>query len=197
MASMWPFRRSTDGKKAQSGQPSELRIATSGSFSIRATIESLRVDGAGSYAQPGRARAALFVPTTVTTVQFHGDGTKKPGANSRSSCVHVLQMFTAAETASILADAMRIGTTIGWSDRGVSLPTQDVLVSQHPLCHWSAEHSLARSMAIQPRVTRVHSCRLAGTKLGQGVSGSGSQSHSRAAASVCAAGVPAPERRVR
>ena len=114
MASIWPFRRSTDGKKAQSGQPSELRIATSGSFSIRATIESLRVDGAGSYAQPGRARAALFVPTTVTTVQFHGDGSKKPGANSRSSCVHVLQMFTAAETASILDDAKRIGTTIGW-----------------------------------------------------------------------------------
>jgi len=133
MASLWPFRRSTaEGKKAQTQQPSELRIATSGSFSIRATIECLRVDGAGSYAQPGRVRAALFVPSTVTTVQFHGDGQKKPGANARSSCVHVLQMFTAAETANILDDAKRIGTAIGWSDRGVSLPTQDVLVQNLP-----------------------------------------------------------------
>ena len=115
MALMWPFRRSNDGgKKAQSSQPSELRIATSGSFSIRATIECLRVDGAGSYAQPGRVRAALFVPSTVTTVQFHADGSKKPGANARSSCVHVLQMFTATETAQILDDAKRIGTSIGW-----------------------------------------------------------------------------------
>jgi len=129
MASLWPFRRSNpEGKKAQVGQPSELRIATSGSFSIRATIECLRVDGAGSYAQPGRVRAALFVPSTVTTVQFHGDGCKKPGPNARSSCVHVLQMFTPGETSTILDDAKRIGTAIGWSDRGVSLPTQDVLV---------------------------------------------------------------------
>lgn len=122
----WPFKR--DAKKEKLPPPSELRIATSGSFSIRAGIENLRVDGAGSYSQPGRVRAALFVPSTTTTVQFHGDGTKRLGANARSSCVHVLQMFTPEETASILDDAKRIGGTIGWSDRGVSLPTQDVLV---------------------------------------------------------------------
>ena len=101
MASLWPFRRSGDGKKSQSQQPSELRIATSGSFSIRASVETLKVDGAGSYSQQGRVRAALFVPSTVTTVQFHGEGSKKPTANARSSCVHVLQMFSAEETAQI------------------------------------------------------------------------------------------------
>ena len=111
---IWPFRRLADGKKAGSSQPSELRIATSGSFSIRASIENLKVDGAGSYSNPGRVRAALFVPSTVTTVQFHGDANKKPGPNARSQCVHVLQMFTAGETKSILDDALRIGTTIGW-----------------------------------------------------------------------------------
>ena len=121
MASLWPFRRISDGKKAQHGQPSELRIATSGSFSIRASIECLRVDGAGTYAQPGRVRAALFVPSAATTVQFHGDGSsKKTGANARSSCVHVLQMFTQAETASILDDVKRIGTTIGWCGAGTA-----------------------------------------------------------------------------
>ena len=122
MSLIWPFRKTDTSKKAQSSQPSELRIATSGSFSIRATIEQLRVDGAGSYAQPGRVRAALFVPSTVTTVQFHGDGQKKPtSANARSSCVHVLQMFTAAETANILDDAKRIGTAIGWCARAAPL----------------------------------------------------------------------------
>jgi hypothetical protein len=126
-ASLWK-RAGGDGKKEKLPQPSELRIATSGSFSIRASIENLRVEGAGSYSQPGKVRAALFVPSTTTTVQFHGDGTKKLGPNARSSCVHVLQMFTPAETASILDDARRIGGSIGWSDRGVSLPTQDVLV---------------------------------------------------------------------
>jgi len=128
MSVLWPFRRSAEKKDVKERQPSELRIATSGSFSIRATVEQLKVDGAGSYAQPGKVRAALFVPSTVTTVQFHGDGQKRPGANARSSCVHVVQMFSQAETANILADAMRIGGSIGWSDRGVSLPTQDVLV---------------------------------------------------------------------
>ena len=114
MSVLWPFRRSTEAKKDKERLPSELRIATSGSFSIRATVETLKVDGAGSYAQPGKVRAALFVPTTVTTVQFYGDGQKRPGANARSSCVHVLQMFTQAETASILDDAKRIGGSIGW-----------------------------------------------------------------------------------
>ena len=37
-------------------------------------------------------------------------------------------MFSAEETQNILDDAQRIGASIGWSDRGVSLPTQDVLV---------------------------------------------------------------------
>jgi len=121
------WRRKEDSKKDRQ-QPSELRIATSGSFSIRATIEGLRVDGAGSYSQGGRVRAALFVPSTCTTVQFHGDNVKKPANNARASCVHVLQMFDPVETALILQDAQRIGAAIGWSDRGVSLPTQDVLV---------------------------------------------------------------------
>jgi len=130
IASFWPFRRRYDSKKVQSQHPVELRVATSGSFSIRATVEVLaRVDGAStSCSQTGRVRAALFVPSTITTVQFHGDNIKKPSANARSSCVHVLQMFTPAETAQVLQDAQRIGTAIGWSDRGVSLPTQDVLV---------------------------------------------------------------------
>lgn len=114
MSVFWPFRRSAEKKDVKERQPSELRIATSGSFSIRATVEQLKVDGAGSYAQPGKVRAALFVPSTVTTVQFHGDGQKRPGANARSSCVHVVQMFSQAETANILADAMRIGGSIGW-----------------------------------------------------------------------------------
>ena len=121
------IQQRANGKKKADSHTTELRIATSGSFSIRASIESLRVEGASSYTQP-RVRAALLVPSTVTTVQFFGDGCKKPGPNTRSSCVHVLQMFTPAETHSILSDAMNIGTCMGWSDRGVSLPTQDVLV---------------------------------------------------------------------
>jgi len=128
MSLWWSWRRKQDDGKKDKQQPTELRIATSGSFSIRAMIETLRVDGAGSYSQAGRVRAALFVPSTCTTVQFHGDNVKKPSSNARSSCVHALQMFTPAETASILEDAIRIGASIGWSDRGVSLPTQDVLV---------------------------------------------------------------------
>jgi len=131
LVNFWPFRRREDSKKAQQAPPSELRIATSGSFSIRASVEVLaRVDGAGSTScsQASRMRAALFVPSTMTTVQFHGDNIKKPSASARSSCVHVLQMLTPSETAQVLNDAMRIGTAIGWSDRGVSLPTQDVLV---------------------------------------------------------------------
>jgi len=127
---IWPFRRSSDGKRNGQNPPlvKELRIATSGSYSIKASIEALRVDGAGSYAQGGRVRAALFSPLGLTTVQFHADGHKKPGVSARASCVHVVQLFTAAETSTLLDDAKRIGGSIGWSDRGVSLPTQDVLV---------------------------------------------------------------------
>jgi len=126
---IWPFRRHSDGRKNQNPPlVKELRIATSGSYSIKASIEALRVDGAGSYSQGGRVRAALFSPMGLTTVQFHADGHKKPGVSARASCVHVVQLFTHSEAASILDDAKRIGAAIGWSDRGVSLPTQDVLV---------------------------------------------------------------------
>lgn len=128
--SLWPFRRGSDAKRHDSSTSAaqELRIATSGSNSVRATIETLRVDGAGSYSQSGRVRAALFVPSTSTTIQFHAESHKKPGSNARASCVHALQMFSPQETSLILDDAKRIGSSIGWSDRGVSLPTQDVLV---------------------------------------------------------------------
>ena len=111
MASFWPWRRS-DAAKKQEKLPSELRIATSGSFNIRTPVESLKVDGAGSYTNPGRVRAALLTPSCCTTVQFNGDH-KKSSASPRS-CVHVLQMFTQAETAQILDDAKRIGNAIGW-----------------------------------------------------------------------------------
>ena len=111
MASFWPWRR-LDGTKRQDRLPSELRIATSGSFNIRAPVETLKVDGAGSYTNPGRVRAALLVPSCCTTVQFHGDH-KKPSTAARSN-LHVLQMFTQAETAQILDDATRIGNAIGW-----------------------------------------------------------------------------------
>jgi len=66
-----------------------------------------------------------------TTIQFHAEAPKKTGAGpcgGRASCIHSLQMFTPEDTKFILDDAKNIGTSIGWSDRGVSLPTQDVLV---------------------------------------------------------------------
>jgi len=114
--SLWPFRRQGDGKKGIS-TPSyarELRIATNCSQSMRASVESLRVDGSGSYAQSGRVRAAVFVPATSTTIQFHAESHKKQGLGSRASCVHALQMFTPEETNVILDDAKRIGGSIGW-----------------------------------------------------------------------------------
>ena len=113
--SIWPFRRRNDHEK-KSSPPlvRELRIATSGSYSIKANIENLRVDGAGSYATGGKVRAALFAPHTLTTVQFHAESHKKPGTTARASCVHVLQMFTPQETTAILDDAKRIGAAIGW-----------------------------------------------------------------------------------
>jgi len=125
---IWPFRRHDGRKNSNPPLVKELRVATSGSYSIKASIETLRVDGAGSYSQGGRVRAALFSPVGLTTVQFHADGHKKPGMSARASCVHVVQMFTPSEAGAILDDAKRIGAAIGWSDRGVSLPTQDVLV---------------------------------------------------------------------
>ena len=69
MSVFWPFRRSAEKKDVKERQPSELRIATSGSFSVKALIELLRVDGAGSYSQPARVRAALFAPDGATTLQ--------------------------------------------------------------------------------------------------------------------------------
>ena len=115
--SIWPFRRS-DNKKSSSNASQaharELRIATSGSYSMRAAIETLRVDGTGGYATTGRLRAALFVPDLLTTIQFHAENNKKPSASARASCVHVLQLFTPQETATILEDAKRIGSAIGW-----------------------------------------------------------------------------------
>lgn len=66
----WPFKRWGEDRKAGSpSQARELRIATSGSFSVKALIELLRVDGAGSYSQPARVRAALFTPNSATTLQ--------------------------------------------------------------------------------------------------------------------------------
>eukprot|EP00322_Chrysochromulina_rotalis_P023036 CAMPEP_0115852198 /NCGR_PEP_ID=MMETSP0287-20121206/12872_1 /TAXON_ID=412157 /ORGANISM="Chrysochromulina rotalis, Strain UIO044" /LENGTH=619 /DNA_ID=CAMNT_0003306251 /DNA_START=123 /DNA_END=1982 /DNA_ORIENTATION=- len=126
--SLWPWRRRDDSRSKDKQPPAELRIATSGSFSIRASVESLRVDGAGSYSQAGRVRAALFVPSTCTTVLFHGDNVRRASSSARSSSLHVLRMLTEEQTASVLTDAKRIGDAIGWSDRGVSLPTQDILV---------------------------------------------------------------------
>lgn len=112
---IWPFRKHPDGRKSQAPPVvKELRIATSGSYSIRASIEALRVDGAGSYSHAGRVRAALFAPVGLTTIQFHADGNKKPGGSPRASCVHVVQMFTPEETSTILDDAKRIGAAIGW-----------------------------------------------------------------------------------
>lgn len=128
--SIWPFRRPAEKKGSTSPQnhARELRIATSGAYSIRATTEGTRIDGAGSYSQSGRVRAALFVPSTSTTVQFHAEHHKKHGSSARASCVHALQLFTREESATLLQDVKRVGCSIGWSDRGVSLPTQDVLV---------------------------------------------------------------------
>ena len=111
----WPFKRRGDANKSSSpSQARELRIATSGSFSIKAPIEMLRVDGAGSYSQPARVRAALFTPGAATTLQFHADHNKKPGSCARASCVHALQMLTPAETSDVLDDVKRIGASIGW-----------------------------------------------------------------------------------
>ena len=73
----------------------------------------------------GRVRAAVFVPTTSTTIQFHAEQQKKSApCSGRASSVHALQMFSPEDTKTLLDDAKRIGSSIGWVDRGVSLPTQ-------------------------------------------------------------------------
>lgn len=84
----WPFKRWGEGNKSSSpSQARELRIATSGSFSIKALIELLRVDGAGSYSQPARVRAALFTPGSATTLQccstLFGGGRSGPAVPAR------------------------------------------------------------------------------------------------------------------
>ena len=114
--SLWPFRRPAEKKSGPSPQnhARELRIATSGAYSIRASIEGMRIDGAGSYSQSGRVRAALFVPSTSTTVQFHAEHHKKHGSSARASCVHALQLFTREEAACLLQDVKRVGCSIGW-----------------------------------------------------------------------------------
>lgn len=66
----WPFKRwGEDRKTGSPSQARELRIATSGSFSVKALIELLRVDGAGNYSGAARVRAALFTPNSATTLQ--------------------------------------------------------------------------------------------------------------------------------
>ena len=128
VASCWPSKM----RQQESAQAHELRIATSGSLSINALVELLRVDGGGGVAsQPARARAAIFAPGAATTIQFHpSDPGQKPGACARASCVHALRLLTPEQTTAVLDDVKRIGESIGWSSRGVSLPTQDVLVQK-------------------------------------------------------------------
>ena len=73
-------------------------------------------------------------------------------------------MFSQAETASILDDAKRIGGAIGWSDRGVSLPTQDVLVqnltkeSQELVHKAIREHLLVEAQTHSTRPTQPFLC---------------------------------------
>ncbi len=113
--SLWPFKRSE--KKPAGTGASVLRVATS-STPLTAKVESLRVEGANGYAQGSKVRAALFVPRTVTTVQFSAEPAKRSALSAagsgKASCVHCIQLLTAEETASILADVERVGTAIGW-----------------------------------------------------------------------------------
>ena len=81
----WPSKT----RQQDSAQADELRIATSGSFSIKALVEMLRVDGAGGFAtQPARVRAAIFSPGAATTLQFHADPSGEPGRKRRHSPMH-------------------------------------------------------------------------------------------------------------
>ena len=139
----WFFKSWRPAEKKD--QARELRIATSESYSIRTSVEPLSVDGAGSYTSASKLRAALFVPEQSMTIKFHPESTKKSAA--RGQCVHSIEMFTRSETAAILEDARRVGASIGWSDRGVSLPTQDVLVQ-----HLSKESQDAVHRAIREKL---------------------------------------------
>ena len=139
----WFFKSWRPAEKKD--QARELRIATSESYSIRTSVEPLSVDGAGSYTSASKLRAALFVPEQSMTIKFHPESTKKSAA--RGQCVHSIEMFTRSETATILEDARRVGASIGWSDRGVSLPTQDVLVQ-----HLSKESQDAVHRAIREKL---------------------------------------------
>ena len=112
-------------QKEESAQAHELRIATSGSFSINALVELLRVGGGGVASKPPRVRAAIFAPSAATTIQFHAAESSRKGTCAR---VHALRLLTPEQTTAVLDDAKRIGESIGWSDRGVALPTQDLLV---------------------------------------------------------------------
>ena len=139
----WFFKSWRPAEKKD--QARELRIATSESYSIRTSVEPLSVDGAGSYTSASKLRAALFVPEQSMTIKFHPESTKKSAA--RGQCVHSIEMFTRSETATILEDARRVGASIGWSDRGVSLPTQDVLVQHLSKESQDAVHRAIRRLA--------------------------------------------------
>ena len=102
--SFWPFGRRRAASSAQ-----EVTVGTSASYSIRASIEGLRLEG-----RPA-GRAALLIPATATVVQFQVDAAKKPAP--KPSAVHVLQMLTPQETGAILDDVQRIGSSIGWCAR--------------------------------------------------------------------------------
>ena len=117
-------------RQQEAAQAHELRIATSSSFSINALVELLRVGGGRGASQPAPVRAAVFAPGVATTLQFHAGPSQKPGTCARASCVHALRLLTPEQTTAVLDDVKRIGESIGWSDRGVSLPTQDVLVQK-------------------------------------------------------------------
>ena len=127
--SFWPGRV----RKQEASRAHELRIATSGSSSINALVEL--VSGSVASQPARRVRAAIFAPGAATTLEFDAPDPAKPsqklGTCARgASCVHALRLLTPEQTTVILDDVKRIGESIGWSDRGVSLPTQDVLVSK-------------------------------------------------------------------
>ena len=127
--SFWPGRV----RKQEASRAHELRIATSGSSSINALVEL--VSGSVASQPARRVRAAIFAPGAATTLEFDAPDPAKPsqklGTCARgASCVHALRLLTPEQTTVVLDDVKRIGESIGWSDRGVSLPTQDVLVSK-------------------------------------------------------------------
>ena len=136
--SLWPWitpasdRRKKRHAKLEQGRAGTMLANVSGGPEpvIKAKVESVPL-------AKGPVRAALIMPRMPTTVQFK----TKEDKGSLPSCVHALQLFTESETASLLADAKAVGSSIGWSDRGVSLPTQNVLVSN--LSRVSQDRTLA------------------------------------------------------